>query len=375
MDAAAVSKASTDAPALDRGGTSGQPPSTGDRETERSAELLRLALPMITRHGRGFAPISYAVWYEYVRGTNHDLRAELDDLVRNNKRLSESLTFEIYQRHVVDRMEKAMLDGRANLLDLMHQVDDSVRSAATKTHQFDATLDSFVGVMDGDPTPEEFKAHVGVLREEIRDVSADMRELQNHLEGARNEVKKLADELVRAKEEAQLDPLTGLLNRRGFDIALSAQIDKANNPPRANPEPVTLIFIDIDRFKDINDHYGHLFGDKVIQGMAKVMDGAVMRKDFVSRYGGEEFAVILPATDEIGGMAVAERIRETIAQSRIRRANSNEVISNLSVSAGVAQYLPGEKAERLLERADQALYQAKNTGRNRVCRASQTSGG
>ncbi len=339
----------------------------GDRDTERSAELLRLTLPMISRHGRGFAPISYAVWYEYVRGTNKDLRAELDELVRSNQRISESLTFEIYQRHVVDKMEQAMREGRASLLDLMKQVDDSVRSASSSTTRFDERLDDFATAIDADPTPDEIKAHVGSLREDIRSVNEQMQGLQSHLETTRRDVQQLAEELLRAKEEAQLDPLTGLLNRRGFDLALSAQLDKARNSDPDKPEPVTLILLDIDRFKDINDKYGHLFGDKVIQGLSRVMDGAVMRKDFVSRYGGEEFAIILPATDATGGIAVAERIRETVSLSRIRRANANETISNITISAGVATYRPGDTQDTIVDRADRALYQAKNEGRNRVC--------
>ncbi len=336
-------------------------------DTERSAELLRLALPMISKHGRGFAPVSYAVWYEYVRGANKDLKDELDELVAKKSRITESLTFDIYQRYVVDRIEQAMREGRTGLLDLMNKVDESVRSASDSAADFDGKLEDFSESLSADTDPEVVRSQVTTLREDVRSVNSKMRGLQEHLEGTRSEVQRLAQELAQAREEAQLDPLSGLLNRRGFDIALAAQIEYVKSAAEPTDKLMTLMIIDIDHFKSVNDTHGHLFGDKVIQGVAKILDGAVMRKDYVCRFGGEEFAVILPATDETGGLAVAERVRNAVSQGRIRRANSTDVITNITVSAGVAQFEPGDAAADLIERADRALYRAKNSGRNKVC--------
>ena len=339
----------------------------GYNDTERSAELLRLALPLISRHGRGFAPVSYAVWYEYVRGDNPELKSELDDLVAANNRLSTSLTFEIYQKHIVDKIEQAIREGRAGLLDLMKQVDESVRSASDSAADFDGKLEDFSESLGDDVDPAQVRTQVLTLRDDVKAVNSQMRGLQEHLEGTRSEVQRLAQELAQAREEAQLDPLSGLLNRRGFDQALAAQIDKAATADNEADAKLTLVVIDIDHFKAVNDTHGHLFGDKVIQGVAKILDGAVMRKDYVSRFGGEEFALILPATDEAGGLAVADRIREAVGKSRIRRGNSTDVITNITVSAGVAQYSRGETPIDLIEKSDRALYRAKNKGRNVVC--------
>lgn len=369
MNDQAVSKGTRKAPA-----SQSDSGAVKSNDTERSAELLRLVLPLISKHGRGFAPVSYAVWYEYVRGENPDLRSELDDLVAQNTRITENLTFEIYQRHVVDRIEKAMRDGRTGLLDLMNSVDESVRNATDSAADFDGKLENFSDSLDTDSNPEVMKSQVSSLRDDVRAVNSKMRGLQEHLEGTRNEVQRLAEELAQAREEAQLDPLSGLLNRRGFDAALSAQIAAAENATATNSSKapaLTLVIFDIDHFKNFNDTHGHLFGDKVIQGVAKILDGAVMRKDFVSRFGGEEFAVILPATDETGGIAVADRIRQAVSQGRIRRANTTESVQNLTVSAGVAQFRSGDGPADIIERADKALYRAKNSGRDKVCGSSE----
>ncbi|MEZ5658561.1 MAG: diguanylate cyclase [Burkholderiaceae bacterium] len=334
-----------------------------DPNTDRSAELLRLALPMISRHGRGFAPISYSVWYEYVRGENRALRHEVDSLLESEPRLSSEITFDVYQRHVVGQYEEAVLKGRANLLDVLDNIHESVENTAQVTGSFDDRLAGLVDGLDDGVDADALKNQLAGFRGDLSQVTSSMRSLNDKLQHSRDEVERLADELVKAREEAQLDPLTGLFNRRMFNQQLQAAVDLVVS---GEGHALTLLMVDIDHFKKINDEHGHLFGDKVIQGIARVLAEGVMRKDAVSRFGGEEFALILPQTDTEGGAAVAERIRQTVRNSRIRRSNSDKVLSNISVSIGVAQLKPGESAEEFVERADRALYRAKDNGRNRV---------
>lgn len=340
---------------------------TNDPDTDRSAELLRLALPMISRHGRGFAPISYAIWYEYVRGENSGLREDLDEAVNADKRLSKDQTFEMYQRHVVSSMEKAVLAGRAGLLEVLDEVDNSVDSATASTTRFGEQLGSFEQVLESDSGADELRTHVSTLKDDIHLVNASIRVLHEKLDGSRQEVERLAQELAQAREQAQIDPLSGLLNRRGFDKTLGELINQFNNAGDADRAPVALLLLDIDHFKKVNDEHGHIFGDKVIQGVAKILDGGVMRKDHVCRFGGEEFAILLPGTDKAGAVAVGERVRQAVSQSRIRRGNSDQAVSQITISGGVSIYQPNEDAAEFVERADQALYRAKESGRNQIC--------
>ncbi|MEZ5653364.1 MAG: GGDEF domain-containing protein [Burkholderiaceae bacterium] len=334
-----------------------------DPNTDRSAELLRLALPMISRHGRGFAPISYSVWYEYVRGENRALRTEVDTLLQNQSRLTSEVTFDVYRRHVVGQYEEAVLQGRANLLGVLDNIHDSVEHTAESTGSFDGRLAGLMADLDNGIDTQVLKSQLDSFRGDLSEVTTSMRSLNERLQESRDEVERLADELVKAREEAQLDPLTGLFNRRMFDHQLHAAVASVQ---AGESTALTLLMVDIDHFKKVNDEHGHLFGDKVIQGIGRILSEGVMRKDAVCRYGGEEFALILPQTDEEGGTAVAERIRKTVSRSRIRRANSDKVLTNISVSIGVAQLKAGEAAEELVERADRALYQAKANGRNQT---------
>jgi diguanylate cyclase len=175
------------------------------------------------------------------------------------------------------------------------------------------------------------------------------------------QVGRLTEELSRLREDVLTDPLTGLKNRRGFDAAISSLKSIAD----AGSEPFSIVIIDIDHFKKINDTHGHLVGDRVIQQVADTMKSCVRGGDTAARYGGEEFALLLPATALHGAQTVADYIRNSLQRSTVRGLKKGSVDS-VTVSAGVTAFRLGEDVEECIRRADQALYAAKNGGRNRV---------
>lgn len=160
---------------------------------------------------------------------------------------------------------------------------------------------------------------------------------------------------------AAFDELTGLYNRRSLDGALAASCQRAREQMRA----LTVLMLDLDHFKQVNDRYGHAAGDAVLREFARRLVGAVRDTDVVGRYGGEEFAVLLPDTDESAGRVIAERIRAAIAEQPFALEAGSLTVT---VSIGASSHATGESAgcRGLLEEADQALYLAKKEGRNRV---------
>ena len=134
-----------------------------------------------------------------------------------------------------------------------------------------------------------------------------------------------------------------------------------------------LLIIDIDHFKKFNDVHGHIVGDEVLRFVAKNIQKLIRGNDYVSRFGGEEFTVILPKTPLLGAMTVAENIRTSFAKLKLERKGKSVQLGTITVSIGVAQYRPGESIETLIKRADQALYFAKNAGRNRVATESEVA--
>ncbi len=155
------------------------------------------------------------------------------------------------------------------------------------------------------------------------------------------------------------DPLTRVLNRRFLSSILSREIGYANT----HRTTLSLLILDIDYFKRLNDTYGHQAGDQVLRQVAEVLMDSVRPSDFLFRYGGEEFLVVLVEVDRAGAAAIAERIRATIDGKEFKAGESK---LHITVSAGVAQHAGHPDPEFLIERADDALYHAKHAGRNRV---------
>jgi diguanylate cyclase len=340
------------------GAMSGAPPAAADG----SAELLRRTLPLMSRHAAGYAPYSYALWYEYVRGGNPALRSDLDALVRGCARLSHEVTFEMHQKHVAERSEESVRKAGAGLLELMHAMRGSVEAASTDASEFDAQLAAFGEGIASAESPEALRRHVDTMRDDVGRMNRSLGELNGQLEASHLEVSRLQGELKRVREEASLDPLSGILNRRGFDAALQRLCRAATR----TGTPLAIVMVDIDLFKRVNDTYGHPFGDQVIRGVAQAMAAMTQRQDVAARYGGEEFALLLPDTPSTGGRDVAERIRSAIARGHIKRGSGQAPIGNITISAGVAQHVPGEDPASLVARADRALYRSKQDGRNRV---------
>ncbi|GLK53890.1 MAG: PleD family two-component system response regulator [Oceanicaulis sp.] len=175
---------------------------------------------------------------------------------------------------------------------------------------------------------------------------------------------RLRSQLDQSLEMAVTDPLTGLHNRRYINSRLRQALASADN----GGAPVSVLIADIDHFKSINDLYGHEAGDTVLRGFADRVQKAMRALDLASRYGGEEFLVLMPAAGLAEARIAAERLRSVVADAPFLLEDGTDIA--VTVSVGLAQALPGEGVEAVLRRADQALYTAKNEGRNQVQVAS-----
>ncbi|WP_320669562.1 diguanylate cyclase [Patulibacter defluvii] len=204
---------------------------------------------------------------------------------------------------------------------------------------------------------------VAVARREVPFTAADA-EMVAYLSGQAAVSLENVGRHEEAEREAHTDALTGLANRRRFDELLAAAVDRAHRDGR----PVSLLVLDLDRFKEINDQHGHQTGDQVLREVAWTLRSGVRGIDAPARLGGEEFGVILPATDAAGAITLAERLRIGVEQIRITTAAGRELRVTTSVGIGT---VPGAAAEsgELVALADGALYRAKREGRNRTITA------
>lgn len=182
---------------------------------------------------------------------------------------------------------------------------------------------------------------------------------------ALTEIQALRQSLENLSQLVRSDPLTGIGNYRAFVSALEQELERTQR----NGQPTSLIMLDIDFFKKVNDDWGHEIGNQALVHVTRQIVATVRKLDIPCRYGGEEFAIILPNTDLPASLPVANRIRQQIADSPLAVGDKQ---LRVTASLGVDCYLPGQLAttDELVQRADHYLYQAKQQGRNQVCHAS-----
>ncbi|MBF0459601.1 MAG: diguanylate cyclase [Nitrospirae bacterium] len=173
----------------------------------------------------------------------------------------------------------------------------------------------------------------------------------------------LQDFNIQLEHAARTDPLTGINNRGYFSELLKLEMERITRYGHA----CTVLMLDIDHFKSINDTYGHAAGDEALRTLTSIIQECARKNDFYGRLGGEEFAITLPETDIHGAAIVAERLRANL-ETTVIKFDSHELF--VTASIGVSQYQAGDTMETLLHRADQAMYEAKKNGRNRVCLSS-----
>jgi len=176
------------------------------------------------------------------------------------------------------------------------------------------------------------------------------------------ELAALKSEFQALSELVRTDTLTSLYNYRHFTVAIEQEMERS----RRTGQPTALIMADIDYFKKVNDNWGHEVGNQALVLVASCLRNAIRKLDVACRYGGEEFAIIMPSTDMMTSVQVAQRLRQTIEQTPLYIDNQS---LSLTISLGVGLYVghPSDTADTLVKRADKQLYKAKEQGRNQVC--------
>jgi diguanylate cyclase len=332
---------------------------------EQSQEVFRLVLSAMTRSPARPTPVAYAVWFEHLSGANAALSEGMEALNKRGTPITDDDMVDLYQRFVMDLDALMARKLGEDLGRVLGDIQTSVNDSKNSTASYQASLERFQHGLHTKGVSEAPEVGVKTILLETGSFNKSVSALDGVLAASQGEIEKLKSELQRVREEVFTDALTGLTNRRGFDSSVLDLAEKA----RKSGQTLALIMLDIDHFKKINDGFGHLVGDRVIKGVGAAIASAVKKGDVAARYGGEEFAVLLPGASADVAFQVAERVRETVGRASIKRLDKKESVGNVTISGGIAIMRSDESLLSFIDRADKALYAAKQGGRNRVMHA------
>lgn len=340
----------------------------GADECERSLALAETARSCLLANGLPPTPRNYELWYTYALKSNRALNRDIDALLAAGRAPAESDLETLYETHfgmgrMLGRMQAIGSGLSGRLGDVVGIISAALRSASNYGDCLDLAERKLA--MSGDGT-----AVLAVVKA-LAAATLEMREeglnLKARLDGATREIGELQQGLQAIRMESRRDALTELGNRKHFDEALIEAVRAA----RDRNEPLALLMIDIDHFKSFNDTYGHMTGDQVLRLVAMSLRQNLKGQYVATRYGGEEFAILLPNTGPEAAVAVADLLRRSVMARELKKKSTSEVIGRITISVGVATLLAYDTGETLLERADTYLYVAKRSGRNRVVGAER----
>ncbi|MDD3371010.1 MAG: GGDEF domain-containing protein [Alphaproteobacteria bacterium] len=331
-------------------------------ETYKAGLWSKQALDRMMRDGVSPTPRNYAVYYVYASGNTPALNTAYEKAYGQG-RITQHICEELFYKFIVgDEDREAVKQADKAIEAEVKKVMALIETSARETGQFGENLDMFSGKLKTAKSIEALHEAVKKITSETQAVFKQNETLQKELADTSAQLVAVRDDFDRAHHEAQIDPLTEIGNRKFFDREVVRTIGEA----REQNLPMVLLMVDIDHFKKFNDLHGHLVGDQVLRLVARTLVENLKGRDVIARYGGEEFVIILPNTRLEDAKRVADHLRSGLANKKVTKRGTNETLGTVTISVGAAQCEPGDDSETLIARADQAMYEAKQTGRNRV---------
>lgn len=325
-----------------------------------SSDLFTRIGGFLRAHRLDPTPVNYDLAYHYLGGNDPGLVTLVEAAIVRDGVLRADAAEQISQ--VASNQVSAELLEK--LIDQAHQsmtlASSLVGQSRTDAKAYGSALDKGATALDkgGEPASRALELMVELTRTMIgktHDAELRLAEMGSRMES-------LQGDLAEAQAVAESDPLTGLANRRAFQARLARAMAQAV----AEDTPLSVAFCDIDHFKSINDNHGHDTGDRILKMVADALAEGAGDDAFVGRFGGEEFLILFDGIMARRAAMRVDEIRDELSGRHLVSKTTGEPLGTVTFSAGIAQLLPGEADGDMLRRADEALYSAKNGGRNRV---------
>ncbi len=326
-----------------------------DENYQVTSNFSELTHDFLSCHLIAPTPANYSVIYLYISNESELLTAAIDKKLKQNCLITADFIADLFKRYVsfTQQIENTVLSPFEKTLNkTLDQVTKQMSNEAKATN----SLQKLDKALKNTTHHKSLEHIVEYLFNTINNTKAQHQALSTELSTTHQEINQLKNKLASSRQEAFVDSLTGLLNRRGCDDKLQAL---------NFTETHSSLIIDIDHFKKINDNFGHFVGDKVIQLIAQTIKSHISKHDLAVRFGGEEFLVVMTNKSVPEAKKVAENIRLSISKMKLIQKETDTQLPPISVSIGIAQNDSTLDWISLFEEADGALYKAKNSGRNR----------
>lgn len=326
---------------------------------QQASENLRQVIPLVNKHKTPINPVNYAVWYEYVSGENQRLNNEIDVLLNKKQLISAKVTQSLYEKYVLQGMPERLEKANSGLSLVVDNTLENINKVESSTNDYITDLTNSQNTLDSYSDIDELKVTVQDILANTQTLLSNSHTLKQNLEQSSQEIELLKRELAAVKEIAQTDALTGLLNRGALDKELSTLCNQAIRK-------AAILLFDLDHFKKVNDTFGHVIGDKILQFFSSLLKTEVGDEHIAARFGGEEMVLILFDVSQQEATDFANTIRTKLVDSKLQQTKDGQQIGSVSVSVGISFFQIGDTPTSLIDRADQALYKSKENGRNQV---------
>jgi diguanylate cyclase len=331
-------------------------------------DLARRVIDEMASHGVWPTPVNFELWLHYMGDPEGPLGREIQRILAAQEPFTDATSDMLAAEYLPrGRLSEEIRDAGRVLDRELSSVADAISRAHKSQSAYGETLAEAGASIESVDDASGLKTLVTTLTSATRKVQEENSALEKKLETSTREVAKLREHLEQVRRDAMTDALTNLANRKAFDEHLDAACAKAE----ADGGALSLAIVDIDHFKRFNDTWGHQTGDQVIRYVASVLGRVARQPRMAARYGGEEFALIFPGENAGTVEAALNAIRQEIGSRALRRRSTNDELGAVTISGGFAIREPGESATALLERADNALYASKRTGRDKVTLAGR----
>jgi diguanylate cyclase len=330
---------------------------------EQAAEYGNSALEIMKKNGIVANPNNFTVWFHYFSGHIPDLKRALDIQLENDQEFLEKSNHEIYTKFFTfDTEEAAIGEAASRAAAELNRILEYLGVAGDGAAEYGKALEVFSGEISDSGEPESIKTVITHALNANRDMERQNKSLEQKFNASSVEINRLRDDLETMRQEAMTDGLTGIANRKLFDVELRRRAIEAME----KGELLSLLILDIDHFKKFNDTFGHKIGDQVLKLLAQTLTSSIKGQDLAARFGGEEFCVILPGTGLNNAVKVAEVIRTRVSKKHVTNRKTGQSMGQVTVSIGAGEFRYGEPLSQLILRSDEAMYSAKRSGRNRV---------